>query len=83
MADTGLGGALNSHMVEAESRATSEIKKKFLCSVSEGVVTCKSRLVPKGRRVAGMGSELSNEARVARALWSFSIFERRNLREKP
>ena len=84
MADTGMGAALYSRMVEAESCATIEIKMNFLRPVSEGVITCESRVVQKGKRVAVLESDLSCEGRVvAKALGTFSIFERRNLPEGP
>ena len=84
MADTGMGAALYSQMVEAESCATIEIKMNFLRPVSEGVVTCKSWVVQKGRTVAVLESDLSNEGRVvAKALGTFSIFARQLRPEKP
>ena len=84
MADTGMGAALYSRMVEAESCATIEIKMNFLRPVSDGMVTCESRVVQKGKRVAVLESDLSCEGRVvAKALGTFSIFERRTLPEGP
>ena len=83
MADAGMGAALSSRMVEAETCATIEIKMNFLRPVSEGLVRCESRVVQKGKTVAVLESDLSNEGRVvAKALGTFSIFERRNLPEK-
>lgn len=76
MADTGMGAALVAGLGDGERMATIEIKISYVRPVSDGTVTCETRVLNRGRSVAYLESEIESEGRlVARATGSFSIFE--------
>lgn len=78
LADQGMGAAVYSRLDEAESCATIEIKIVYLAPVLEGLVDCVTRVVQKGKRVAVLESELTNNGRlVAKALGTFAVFPQR------
>jgi len=74
MADTGMGAALYTLLEEGESCATIEIKIVYLKPVTGGCLTCVTKVVQKGKRIAVLESEVENDGRlVAKALGTFSI----------
>lgn len=75
MADQGMGAAVYSVLDEGESCATIEVKMAYIAAAREGDLVCETRLVSKGRRVAFLESDVTNNGRlVAKALGSFAIF---------
>jgi acyl-CoA thioesterase len=75
MADTGMGMALYPYLDEDELCATVEIKIVYFTAVASGVVTCKTKLIHKGKRIAALESEIENDGRiVAKAMGTYSIF---------
>lgn len=75
MADTGMGAATQTELAEDERCATIEVKINYLRPVRAGRVVCETTLVRKGRSVAYLESDLSNDGEtVARATGSFSVF---------
>ena len=76
MADTGMGGALYSSLGEDELCATIEIKVGHFKAVTSGIVTCDTKLIHKGRRIAVLESEIKADGRlIAKAIGTYSIFE--------
>ncbi len=79
MADQGMGAAVYSVLDENESCATIEVKMAYIAAAREGELVCETRLVSKGRRVAFLESDVTNDGRlVAKALGSFAIFPLRS-----
>lgn len=75
IADTGMGAALYTRLDEGESCATAEIKITYLRSVTAGTLTCDTKVIHKGRRIAFLESEVWNDERlVAKASGTYSIF---------
>jgi acyl-CoA thioesterase len=75
MADTGMGAALYPGLEGDERCATIEIKISYMQAVTEGTVTCETDVIKRGRRVAYLESDLTNDGDlVAQATGSFSIF---------
>lgn len=75
MADTGMGGAIYSVMEENELCATVEIKIVYFKGVREGTLVCDTRIINRGKRIAALESEISNDGRlVAKATGTYSIF---------
>jgi len=75
MADTGMGGALYALLDKEELCATIEVKINYFKVVKSGNVTCDTKVVNKGKKVAVMESELlNNGVLVAKALGTYSIF---------
>ncbi len=78
MADTGMGAALYTRLNEDELCATVEIKIIYFSAVTSGILTCDTTVINKGKRIATMESEISNEGRpVAKAMGTYSIFKSR------
>ncbi len=78
MADTGMGGALYSILVEGELCTTVEIKITYLAAVTSGKLTCDTRVISRRSRIAILESEVENEGQaVARAMGTFYIYEGR------
>ena len=76
MADTGMGGALYTLIEDSEICASIEIKMNFFKAVRSGTVTCKTKVIHRGKRVAALESEIFNDDElVAKALGTYSIFE--------
>ncbi|MDY6969426.1 MAG: PaaI family thioesterase [Spirochaetota bacterium] len=76
MADTGMGGALYTLIEDTEICATIEIKINFFKAVRHGKVTCKTKVIQKGKRIATLESEIFNDKDlVAKALGTYSIIE--------
>ena len=75
MADTGMGGALYTLLVNSELCATIEVKINYIKPVKTGSVTCDTKVINKGKKVAVLESELFNDGvLVAKALRTYSIF---------
>jgi uncharacterized protein (TIGR00369 family) len=76
LADTGMGAAVYSRLEPHESCATIELKMVYIAPVRSGVLECESRVVHRGRRVAVLESDVTNDGRlVAKALGTFAIFD--------
>ncbi len=76
MADTGMGGAAYSCLNEDELCATVEIKIVYIAPVSSGRLTCDTRVVHRGKRIAILESEVRNGERlVAKATGTYSLFK--------
>jgi len=75
MADTGMGAALYSLLEEKELCATIEVKISYFKPIKEGVLTCNTNVIHKGRSISALESEIThNEKLVAKASGTFSIF---------
>jgi len=78
MADTGMGGALYSCLEEDELGATVELKINYFAAVTSGLLTCDTKIINKGKKIAVLESEIKNEERlIAKAMGTFSIFKAR------
>ena len=76
MADTGMGGALYSCLKKEELCATVEVKINYFKAVRMGTLTCDTKVINKGKRIAVMESEIINEGEtVAKATGTYSIFK--------
>jgi len=76
LADTGMAGALHTELAEDESCATVEVSIVYLAAVTSGTITCDTRLVQKGKRIAILQSEVANDGRlVAKALGTYSVIK--------
>ena len=76
MADTGMGGAVYSFLHEDELCATIEIKIVYMAPVTSGRLTCDTRVVHRGKRIAILESEVKNgEQLVAKATGTYSLFK--------
>lgn len=77
MADTGMGAALYSRLVESEFCATKEIKINYFKAVKSGNLVCETRLINKNKTMAMLESAIRLEdILVAKACGTFSIFNR-------
>ena len=75
MADTGMGGALYTLLDKSELCATIEVKINYIKAVKTGNVTCDTKVINKGKKVAVLESEMLNDGvLVAKALGTYSIF---------
>jgi acyl-CoA thioesterase len=78
LADTGMAGALYTDIDEDESCATVDISIVYLAPVTSGILTCETRLVHRGKRIAVLQSEVQNDGRlVAKALGTYSMIKAR------
>jgi acyl-CoA thioesterase len=76
LADTGMGGAVYSCLNEDELCATVEIKITYMAPVTSGRLTCDTRIVHRGKRIASLESEVKNDGRlVAKATGTYSLFK--------
>ncbi|MFX0138103.1 MAG: PaaI family thioesterase [Candidatus Hodarchaeota archaeon] len=76
MADTGMGGALYSLLEKEESCATVEIKITYFKPVTEGILTCNTNVIHRGKSFGVLESEITNgETLVSKAYGTFSIFK--------
>lgn len=76
MADTGMGGAVYSFLNEDQLCATIEIKIAYMAPVTSGRLTCDTRVVHRGKRIAILESEVKNgEQLVAKATGTYSLFK--------
>lgn len=75
LADTGMGAALYPSLQKGELCATIEIKISYMAAVREGEVTCETKIVSKGKRVAFLESDIFCDGKlVAQANGSYAIF---------
>lgn len=75
MASTGMGGALYPHFHEDKLCAATEIKGVYFIAVASGVLTYKTKLIHKGKRIAALESEIGSDGHlVAKATGTYSIF---------
>src|SRR5512136_1064263 len=76
LADSGMGAALYSFVGEDEIFVTIETSVFYFKAVSAGRLTCESRVVHRGKRIAVMEAEIKNgEQLVAKAVGTFSIYK--------
>ena len=76
MADTGMGGALYPLLAENELCATVEVKINYFKPVTSGNIVCDTKVIHKGKKIAVMESEISNNGKlVAKAMGTYSIFK--------
>ncbi len=82
MADTGMGGALYSLLEKNETCATVEIKITYFKAVREGIITCDTKVIHKGKSFGVLESEIMNgDILVSKAYGTFSIFKLEKPRE--
>ncbi len=75
MADTGMGAALYPTLAEGEICATIEIKINYFKPVTEGILSCVTELVNRGKSIANLESKVYlNKALVAQANGNYAIF---------
>jgi len=75
MVDTGMGGALYQVLKKDELCTTIEIKIAYFASVASGTLTCDTRIVHKGKRIATLESEVKKgKTLVAKAMGTFLIY---------
>jgi len=75
MADTGMGAALYSLLQQNELCATVEIKIAYFKPVKEGILTCETKVIHKGRNISVLESEIkNNNILVSKAFGTFSIY---------
>jgi acyl-CoA thioesterase len=75
MADTGMGGAVYTVMEKDELCATIEIKIVYFKAVRAGTLVCDTRIISRGKRIAALESEITNDGRlVAKASGTYSVF---------
>ncbi len=80
MADTGMGGALYSHLSNDELCATVEIKINYFKAVKSGRLICNTKLIHSGRKIAVLESEIMNNGElVSKATGTYSIFKKKRL----
>ncbi|NVM18418.1 MAG: PaaI family thioesterase [Candidatus Lokiarchaeota archaeon] len=78
MADTGMGAAAYTNLGKNEICATIEIKINYFKAVKGGSLTCNTRVIHQGKKVATLDSEILNDGQiVAKALGTYSIFVRK------
>jgi len=76
LADSGMGVALFSFVDEGELFLTIETSVFYFKAVSSGTLTCESRVVHRGKRIAVMEAEIKNGGQlVAKAVGTFSIYK--------
>jgi len=74
MADTSMAMALLASLDEGQNCATIEIKITYMKAVVEGKITCVSRVLKQGKRIAMLESEIRDETDlIAKASGSFYI----------
>ena len=78
LADTCMGGALYPLLDKGQTCATIDCSITYFRSISAGAVVCESKVVNKGRSIAALEAEITNDGRiVAKAYGNFSIMPRR------
>lgn len=76
MADTGMGAALYPHLNIDEICATVEVKIMYFSAAKSGDLTCETVVLHKGKRIAILESEITNNGRsIAKATGTYSIFK--------
>lgn len=80
MADTGMGGALYSHLSDDELCATVEIKINYFKAVKTGHLICNTKLINVGKRIAVLESDILNDGvLVSKATGTYSIFKKKTM----
>jgi len=75
LADSAMGAALFSSVGEGEMFLTVETSIFYFKAVSSGTLTCESKVVHRGKRIAMMEAEIRNDGQtVAKAVGTFSIY---------
>ena len=70
-----MGAALYSFIDEGELFLTVEANIFYFKAISSGILTCESRVVHRGKRIAVIEAEIKNEGKVvAKAMGTFSIY---------
>lgn len=78
LADTCMGGALYPLLDEGQLCATIDCSITYFRPISGGTVVCEAKVVNKGRSIAALEAEITNDGKVvARAYGNFSIMQRR------
>ena len=78
MADTGMGGALYTMLESDELCATTNISIDYFEAVRHGLLKCITKVLHKGKRLAGLESEVFHDGRlVAKALGTYAIFSKK------
>jgi acyl-CoA thioesterase len=76
LADSGMGAALYSLVNEDEIFLTVEISICYFKAVSSGTLTCESRVIHRGKRIAVTEAEIKNGGHLAaKAMGTFSIYK--------
>lgn len=76
MADTGMGAALYGYLKSDELCTTVEIKIMYFAPVTQGTITCDTKLVHKTRRIATLESDIYWEEKLlAKAVGTFYIYK--------
>ena len=78
LVDTGMGTAITSLLDKSEMPSTIEIKINYLRPALKGKLTCKTRVVNKGKRTAVLESRVVDEKQrdICCALGTFMILPR-------
>lgn len=75
LADSGMGAALYSLVDEGELFLTVEISISYFKAVPSGTLTCESKVIHRGKRIAVTEAEIKNKGQmVAKAMGTFSIY---------
>jgi acyl-CoA thioesterase len=84
LADTGMGAALYPGLKKGEICATIEIKINYYHPVKSGTITCKTKVINRGKSVANLESSIySGKKRVAQANGNYSIFTPNTRKKEP
>lgn len=76
MADTGMAFALMRDLDDGQRCTTIEIKVAYYRAVTEGELTCSTRVVSRGRRIAFLQSRITNgDTLVAEATGTYYVSE--------
>ena len=77
LADTGMGAALYPSLEEGEICATVEIKINYFRAVTSGSISCITKIVNRGKRIANMDAEIFHKGKlVAKANGTYMIFRK-------
>ena len=78
MVDTGMGAAAYTILGQNELCVTIEIKINYFKAVKGGNLTCNTKVIHQGKKIASLESEIFNEGNiVAKALGTYSIIKRK------
>lgn len=78
-ADTGMGAAIYPLLAEGELCATVEIKINYFAPARSGLLTCKTKVIFRGKSSANLESEIfAGETLLAKANGSYAIFKPAN-----
>ncbi|MCC6156010.1 MAG: PaaI family thioesterase [Candidatus Hydrogenedentes bacterium] len=78
LADTSMALAVLAGLEDGLDCATLEVKRTYIKAVSSGSVTCETRVVGKGNRIAFLESEVRSDGNlIAKASGTFYILRRK------